>query len=235
MTNEIPSRGRSTASAKPFFFQGQVAHLIVVIALVILVYFALSLPGCTEGAWLGLSTTGWMLCTIVNAILHQTYVWFCWRLELQNKMLTRWFGERAFVIYAAPFFLFLTLRMVLAFVLGWSNRGTIGISPQLGGAVSILFLLPVVYLMVSVHRFFGFTRAAGVDHFKQEFRSAGLVRKGIFRWSPNAMYLFGFLALWIPGFLFQSAASLVAAGFSHAYIWAHYFCTEKPDMRRIYG
>ena len=22
---------------------------------------------------------------------------------------------------------------------------------------------------------------------------------------------------------------------SHAYIWVHYFCTERPDMRLIYG
>jgi hypothetical protein len=60
-------------------------------------------------------------------------------------------------------------------------------------------------------------------------------RRGTFRFSPNAMYVFGFCALWIPAFLFQSSAALVFAAFSHAYIWVHYHATEKPDMKRIYG
>jgi len=229
------STERPDPSAGTFFFEGQAAHLLAVLGLCALMYFACSLPGCTEGVWLGISTTGWLLCTIGNAILHQTYVWVCWRLELQNHWFTRRFGKHAFILYAVPFFAFLILRVALAFALGWSNRGTLGISPQLGGAVSILLLFPAIYLMVSIRRFFGFTRAAGIDHFDEKVRSVGLVRKGIFRWSPNAMYVFGFLLLWVPGFLFQSTAALVAAGFGHAYIWVHYYCTEKPDMRRIYG
>jgi len=32
-----------------------------------------------------------------------------------------------------------------------------------------------------------------------------------------------------------ATAALVLAAFCHAYIWVHYFCTEKPDMKRIYG
>ena len=28
---------------------------------------------------------------------------------------------------------------------------------------------------------------------------------------------------------------LSVAGFSHLYIWVHYFTTELPDMHRIYG
>ena len=31
-----------------------------------------------------------------------------------------------------------------------------------------------------------------------------------------------------------SWAALVVAFFSHAYIWVHYLCTERPDMRLIY-
>ena len=34
------------------------------------------------------------------------------------------------------------------------------------------------------------------------------------------------------GYLF---VALAVALFQHAYIWVHYYCTEKPDMRRIYG
>ncbi len=34
---------------------------------------------------------------------------------------------------------------------------------------------------------------------------------------------------------FNSAAALTVAAFSHAYIWVHYFATEKPDMDFLYG
>jgi hypothetical protein len=49
------------------------------------------------------------------------------------------------------------------------------------------------------------------------------------------MYTFAFLLLWLPGCYFRSTAALCVALFSHLYIWVHYFCTEKPDMVRIYG
>ena len=48
------------------------------------------------------------------------------------------------------------------------------------------------------------------------------------------MYTFGFLAAWIPGFMWLSSAALLSALFSHLYIWVHYYCTELPDMQHIY-
>jgi hypothetical protein len=39
----------------------------------------------------------------------------------------------------------------------------------------------------------------------------------------------------MPGIALRSRAALVVALFSHLYICVHYFCTEKPDMKRIYG
>jgi hypothetical protein len=68
----------------------------------------------------------------------------------------------------------------------------------------------------------------------QHRRSTPLVRDGIFRFTPNAMYVFGLGALWIPAFALQSTAALIGAAFSHAYIWVHYLTVEGPDMRRIY-
>jgi hypothetical protein len=49
------------------------------------------------------------------------------------------------------------------------------------------------------------------------------------------MYLFGFALLWAPAVYYSSITALFFALFSHLYIWIHYFCTEKPDMVRIYG
>jgi hypothetical protein len=49
------------------------------------------------------------------------------------------------------------------------------------------------------------------------------------------MYAFGFLLIWFPGLWYASLAALAAALFSHLYIWVHYYCTERPDMQRIYA
>jgi len=53
--------------------------------------------------------------------------------------------------------------------------------------------------------------------------------------TSNAMYVYAFLGLYIPGLLLQSKAALLVALFNHIYIWVHYYCTELPDIREIYG
>ena len=94
---------------------------------------------------------------------------------------------------------------------------------------------PVVWLMVSIARWFGFAHALGADHFFEEHRRVGICRQGIFRYVPNPMYTVGFLIIWAPALALASQAALLLAAFNHAYIWVHYHCTEKPDMRRIYS
>ncbi|MDH3581240.1 MAG: phosphatidylethanolamine N-methyltransferase family protein [Hyphomicrobiales bacterium] len=217
------------------FFEGQFAHLVCTAILLLALYAASRLQGFSTGSFLGLSTTTWAIFAVANAILHQVYVWLCWRSELNGQHLTRIFGDRAFGIYQAGFAILIIARPVLAFALGWSNRGSLPIEPGFGYLISLLLLAPVIYLAYCVHRYFGFERAFGIDHFDASSRNLALVREGIFTWTPNAMYVFGFLFLWVPAFLFQSVAALAVAAFSHAYIWVHYYCTEKPDMRRIYG
>ena len=218
------------------FFEGQALHFIAWAILLSAVYWARGVPGFDAGSFLGLSTSWWAALVVADAVFHQVYVWLCWRAELHNQTLTRWFGEKAFTLYAAGFTILFVLRPILAFTLGWSNRGTLDLNPWIGYGVSVILLLPVMYMMYSIVHFFTFRRAFGIDHFEPDiYRTKSYVRQGIFRRTPNAMYVFGFFALWIPVFLFQSTAALVVAAFSHAYIWVHYFATEKPDMTRIYG
>ena len=101
--------------------------------------------------------------------------------------------------------------------------------------LALVALVPAIYLFYSVKRYFGFRRAFGIDHFDESYRSLPFVRKGIFRFTRNGMYVYGFLLLWVPGFWFASLAALSVALFNHLYIWVHYFATELPDMKRIYG
>ena len=49
------------------------------------------------------------------------------------------------------------------------------------------------------------------------------------------MYAFAFLGLWSIALLTGSLAALSLALFQHVTIWAHYYCTEEPDMALIYG
>jgi len=100
---------------------------------------------------------------------------------------------------------------------------------------AVIITIPALYLLYSVICYFSFKRASGIDHFDESYRSRGLVREGIFRFTRNGMYTFAFLFLWIPALWYASIAALCVALFNHMYIWVHYFTVELPDMKRIYG
>ena len=96
-------------------------------------------------------------------------------------------------------------------------------------------MVPSAYAIYSVHKYFGLARAAGADHFDSRYRTMPLVKKGIFRFTENGMYIYAFLSFWAIAIGFNSSAALIVAAFSHAYIWVHYFATEKPDMDHLYA
>jgi protein-S-isoprenylcysteine O-methyltransferase Ste14 len=126
-------------------------------------------------------------------------------------------------------------RAALVLVVAVSNRDTLNMDPLALKLLAIIALIPAAYLFYSVKRYFGFKRAFGIDHFDERYRSLPPVRKGILRLTRNGMYVFGFLLLWVPGLWFASLTGLSVALFNHLYIWVHYFTTELPDMKRIYG
>ena len=128
----------------------------------------------------------------------------------------------------------LVSRLLSVLALAIANHGTISVSPAVGWIASLLLAIPIVYLFYSVARYFTFRRAMGIDHFDASYRDLPLVRQGIFRFTPNAMYVFGFLVLWIPGLALRSEAALWLALFNHLYIWVHYYTIEFPDLRRLY-
>ena len=49
------------------------------------------------------------------------------------------------------------------------------------------------------------------------------------------MYVVGLAVLYLPGLLLLSEAAILVAFFNHIYIWVHYYTTEQPDMKTIYG
>jgi len=182
-----------------------------------------------------ISTPAWFWLAATLAVVHQVYVWFCWRTQLHASWLTRTLGTLGFPLYAVGFSVLGIARVVVVFVLAIANRDTLQANPYVLKLLALIALLPATYLFYSVLRYFGFTRALGIDHFDESYRSLPFVRKGIFRFTRNGMYVFGFLLLWVPALWFASLAALSVALFNHLYIWVHYFATERPDMKRIYG
>jgi hypothetical protein len=187
------------------------------------------------GLW-HVETYIWLIAAILAPIAHQIYVLICWRSELYYQSITKLFGRKTgFKLYKIGFVIFILSRVVTIVILAVSNEGTLYVNPILAYILAVLLVIPVIYLFFSVFKYFGMDRAFGMDHFDREAAiNMDMVNEGIFKYTPNAMYVFGFLILWIPGLIFLSKAALLAALFNHIYIWVHYYFTELPDMKYIY-
>ncbi|NND15686.1 MAG: hypothetical protein HKN89_05130 [Eudoraea sp.] len=216
-------------------FQG--IHVFFLILLLACVYLITDIyPKIRSGSLWGITTQAWLFLALLVPILHQVYVLLCWRLELFGKRLSAWFGEPAFTYYKRGFTILILARPLTIIPLAIANKQTLNLDPVLALVLSIVLLIPAIYLFYSVKRFFGFDRAFGIDHFEPEkYRDIPLVNKGIFKYTDNGMYTFGFLILYLPALIWFSKAALVVAIFQHLYIWVHHFFTEKPDMDFIYG
>jgi hypothetical protein len=127
------------------------------------------------------------------------------------------------------------LRFVAVIMLAISNMNTLNAGQWLLNILAIIIAIPVVYLLYSLIRYFTIERALGIDHFDPSYGEKPFVKKGIFKYTDNGMYFFGLLAFWIPGLLCASQAALLMALFDQTYVWVHYYTTEKPDFKRIYG
>ncbi len=217
------------------FFERQLEHLVLLIALLFAVYWASRAEGVLSGSLYGLDTAFWFWLAIISPIVHQVFVWITWRAELLFFTITHAFGVRGFIYYSVVFILLLIARPIAIAFLAVSNQGSLQTDPRVLNIIALVLFIPIAYLLYCVVKYFGMERALGIDHFDVDYRDKPLVRKGIFKYVNNSMYVFGLLILWLPGLLLASKAALLAALFGHVYIWVHYFTVELPDMRYIYG
>ncbi len=222
-------------SQMQLILERQWLHAVVLAALITMLALTSDLDGIQAGILWGINTPEWFWLAVALAIAHQVYVWFCWRTQLHGNWLTRVLGKLSFPVYAVGFSILGISRVVAVFVLAISNRDTLPMDHTALRILAIIALIPAVYLFYSVKRYFSFRRAFGIDHFDEGYRSLPFVRKGIFRFTRNGMYIYGFLLLWVPALWYASLAALCVAVFNHVYIWVHYYSTELPDMKRIYG
>jgi len=184
-----------------------------------------------SNAFLGISARGWFMFSMMIPLLHQAYVWLCWRSELCWKTISNTIGFKGYVIL----FFILMISRLSAIVLCFVDYGSLYTPGWFAWILAIIIFIPGAYTMYSVKKYFGFLRAAGADHFDPKYRDMPFERRGIFTWTPNAMYVF---AIGIP-FAFATATGsqsmFIVAIYTYISIWLHYFCTEKEDFKIIYG
>jgi protein-S-isoprenylcysteine O-methyltransferase Ste14 len=216
-------------------FEKQWLHALMLAVFLVGLAWVGRIHAVKVGQLWGVSTKAWLWLAVALAVVHQLFVWVCWRSQLYASLLTRMFGSRGFNLYAVVFAILGTARVVAVFILAISNRDTFHVDLKVLRVVALIAALLAAYLFYCVKRYFGFKRAFGIDHFDKSYRSLPFVRKGIFRFTRNGMYVFGFCLFWVPGLWLASAAALFVALFNHLYIWVHYYSTELPDMKRIYG
>jgi hypothetical protein len=218
-------------------FERQLQHYLALALLLAGVWRAtVVFPGVLVGELWGVTTAVWLAIAILVPVVHQFYVWLVWRAELHHAAVSRHLGrKRGFALYGVGFAILIFARLAAISVLAVSNAHTLALSRAIAYALAFVLFVPLAYTLISIHRYFGVKRAFGVDHFDPAYRQMPFVKRGIFRYTGNAMYTFGIFLFWIPGLVLSSQAALVAALFTHLYIWVHYETTELPDIHRIYG
>lgn len=188
-----------------------------------------------EGELWNISTQTWFSIAIITPILHQIYVLLCWRAELHYQYLSKKLGKKAFTCFKTGFIILFLSRFISLTLLAISNKNTIEVRNSMKIFILLLISATLIYTLHSVMKHFGFNKAFGLDHFDKSISKIPFVKRGIYKYTNNAMYRFAFLAVYLPGIIFESKASLLVAIFSHFYIWIHYYFTELPDMKIIYG
>ena len=117
-------------------------------------------------------------------MIHQVFVWLTWRLELKYALISKVFGFQLFLII---FFALFLLRFISLTLLGLADKGSLGIYPGYKLFLTIICLVPGLYAMYSVRRYFGLKRAAGGDQFDVQYQTMELATKGIFQFTRNGM------------------------------------------------
>jgi len=218
-----------------FFFHRQHLQVAAGFAFSAIAWLAVD-GGAIDGKALGIVTPVWLVTGFAVGIAHQTYVWIMWRGELCWSIVTRFLGkEGGFLLHRIGFFILFCLRFVVVFALAYADFGSWYTPNYLTSIVALLVFLPAGYTLFCIAKYFGFSRAAGADHFDPEYRTKPFVRKGAFKYIPNAMYTLAMLSFLVIAVAVGSKAVLALAAFYYAYVWVHYYCTERPDMDLIYG
>ena len=209
-----------------FFFRHQIWHLGGTIVLFYIGAQFVDLESNTN-TLIGLSALSWFMIAMSIPLIHQAYVWICWRSELCWKSITNTIGFKGYVIL----FFILIISRLSAIVLCFVDYGSLYTPGWFAWILAIIIFIPGAYTMYSIKKYFGFLRAAGADHFDSKYRDIPFEKRGIFKWAPNAMYVFGIGIPFAFAIATGSQSMFIVAIYTYISIWLHYFCTEKEDFK----
>ena len=215
-------------------FEGQIQHAAIAVLMTVGACALLVSPP-EAPRLLGLTASGWASLSIALALIHQIIVAKVFRLQLHKNIMSRIFGARDMQVWAVIFMPLLAVRPLSLIMIGWADQTGLTEYRNVEIGLGLALIAIAIYGMHSVLVYFTLPRALGGDHFRDSYAEMPLVDKGLFKYTNNGMYGVVFLGLWGIALLFGSWNALVVALFQHAYIWVHMYCTEAPDMRRIYG
>ena len=213
-----------------FFFKNQIWHIG---GLILLFYLGCQIVDLENNSnvFLGITAKNWFLFAMMTPLVHQSYVWLCWRSELCWKTISRTIGFKA---YAVIFIIIMVLRLS-SIGLCFADYGTWFTPGWISWCISLLIFILFIYTIYSIKKYFGFMRATGIDHFDPSYKNIPFERRGIFKWTPNAMYTFAIAIFFAFAFSAGSKAMFVFAAYTYIGTWLHYSCTEKEDFKVIYG
>lgn len=218
-------------------FEKQWLHFLSILVFTIIFYYLSKIGEVTSGYTvfnLSIVFLYWM--AYITPIVHQLYVWICWRLQLYYNIINKIFGLKVgFILYAIIFGILFVFRFISVFLLSYANHDSISGLTHVFWLVIIIISPIILYSFYSVKMYFGITRAFGLDHFDPKTHELPLVDKGIYKFVSNGMYWIALLVLFLPGLYYSSFNGLLLAGFNYCYIWVHYYSVEKPDMEKIYS
>ena len=113
-------------------FEKQLLHLLYLMLLLAGLFLFSKLDGFDKGKLWGVETITWFYLLVGITVIHQVFVWFCWRTELYAGWLSGWFGHRAFAVYAFLFFLLIISRPVFMTFLAIATMMGVVLVSQMG-------------------------------------------------------------------------------------------------------
>ena len=130
-----------------FFFKHQIWHIG---GLIVLYYVALQMVDfeTDSNVFLGISAKNWFLFSMMTPLLHQGYVWLCWRSELCWQTISRTIGFKAYVLI---FFIIAILRL-FSVGLCFADYGTWFTPGWIVWSISVLIFIPFIYTLYSIKK-----------------------------------------------------------------------------------
>ena len=121
-----------------FFFKHQIWHLG---GTIILFYIAAQIVDLNNNinTFLGISALNWFIIAMSIPLIHQAYVWICWRSELCWQSISNTIGFKGYVII----FFILIISRLSAIVLCFLDFGSLYAPGWFAWSLAVIIFIPI--------------------------------------------------------------------------------------------